>query len=44
MDAFPSRWGKPRNENIDQYNTVPLQKTLPDNLAQAAYGPVTRTQ
>ncbi|KAI8146014.1 nucleophile aminohydrolase [Fennellomyces sp. T-0311] len=44
MDAFPSRWGKPRNENIDEYNTVPLHKTLPDNLTQAAYGPVTRTQ
>ncbi|KAF7725178.1 Proteasome subunit beta type-7 [Apophysomyces ossiformis] len=44
MDHFPSQWGKPRNENIDYYNTVPLQRTLPDPTTQAAYGPVTRTQ
>ncbi|ORY94071.1 nucleophile aminohydrolase [Syncephalastrum racemosum] len=44
MDAFPSRWGKPRNEHIDEYNTVPLNKSLPDSISQAAYGPVTHTQ
>lgn len=44
MDAFPSRWGKPRNEYVDEHNTVPLHKSLPDGLTQAAYGPVTRTQ
>ncbi|KAI9314023.1 nucleophile aminohydrolase [Dichotomocladium elegans] len=44
MDHFPSRWGKPRNENIDEYNTVPLYKNLPDGLSQAAYGPITHTQ
>ncbi|ORX42518.1 proteasome endopeptidase complex, beta subunit [Hesseltinella vesiculosa] len=44
MDHFPSNWGKPRNEDIDQYNTVPLHKTLPDGLTQSAYGPTTRTQ
>ncbi|ORZ16433.1 nucleophile aminohydrolase [Absidia repens] len=44
MDHFPSNWGKPRNENIDQYNTIPMHKTLPDGLSQSAYGPTTRTQ
>ncbi|CAO3607828.1 unnamed protein product [Cunninghamella blakesleeana] len=44
MDHFPSNWGKPRNENLNLYNTVPLHKTLPDGLSQSAYGPSTRTQ
>lgn len=44
MDHFPSRWGKPRNENVDAYNTVPLHKSLPDSLSQSAYGPVSHTQ
>ncbi|KAI7861638.1 nucleophile aminohydrolase [Spinellus fusiger] len=44
MDHFPSAWGKPRNETIDQYNTVPLTRTLPEQLTQSAYGPTTRTQ
>ncbi|KAI8336646.1 nucleophile aminohydrolase [Chlamydoabsidia padenii] len=44
MDHFPSNWGKPRNDNLDQYNTIPMHKTLPDGLSQSAYGPTTRTQ
>ncbi|CEG77891.1 Putative Proteasome subunit beta type [Rhizopus microsporus] len=44
MDHFPSRWGKPRSEAIDTYGTVPMPQTVPDQLAQSAYGPMTRTQ
>ncbi|KAI8977250.1 nucleophile aminohydrolase [Mycotypha africana] len=44
MDHFPSHWGKPRAENTDTYNTVPLYKSVPDNLTESAYGPMTRTQ
>ncbi|KAI8363951.1 nucleophile aminohydrolase [Blakeslea trispora] len=44
MDHFPSHWGKPRSENVDNYNTVPLYQSVPDNLSQAAYGPTTHTQ
>ncbi|KAI8972128.1 nucleophile aminohydrolase [Pilobolus umbonatus] len=44
MDHFPSQWGKPRSEHTDAYATMPLYQTLPDNIAQSAYGPMTRTQ
>ncbi|KAI8388204.1 nucleophile aminohydrolase [Radiomyces spectabilis] len=44
MDHFPSNWGKPRNEDVDLYNTVPMHKSYPDHLTQAAYGPTTVTQ
>jgi 20S proteasome subunit beta 7 len=44
MDHFPSNWGKPRAESVDEYNTVPLQQTVPDQLTASAYGPMTRTQ
>lgn len=44
MDHFPSRWGKPRSEAVDAYGTIPMPQTVPDQLAQSAYGPMTRTQ
>lgn len=44
MQHNPSHWGKPRSENTDEHNTVPLYQTLPQNLTESAYGPMTRTQ
>ena len=42
MNHFPSQWGKPRQENVDEYNTVPLYNNMPES--HAAAGPMTRTQ
>ncbi|KAG2187640.1 hypothetical protein INT44_005330 [Umbelopsis vinacea] len=42
MNHFPSQWGKPRQENVDEYNTVPLYNNMPQS--HAAAGPMTRTQ
>lgn len=44
MQHNPSHWGKPRAENTDEHNTVPLYQTLPQNLTESAYGPMARTQ
>ncbi|KAF9923808.1 Proteasome subunit beta type-7 [Linnemannia zychae] len=39
MDHFPTNWGKPRSENVDNYNTYPVAShigTVPESVRQIA--------